>query len=91
MHYRLKYSDLRFYLESLVVVWGGRGGNPLPRSFKAWWHQELPLPCLWLASKGRLSPPSSKLPLNPADLRVPHSCHEFRPQVQRFPCFRGQK
>ena len=25
MHYRLKYSDLRFYLESLVVVWGGAG------------------------------------------------------------------
>lgn len=45
MHHRLPSNDLGFYLDRVL---GGRGRgrgeeNSLPRSLRAWWHQELPL------------------------------------------------
>lgn len=82
MCHRLKYKGLGFYLESLIGVRGRRA--PFQDHSEHGGTRSCLPSCLLPASKGTLPPPSSKLPLNPSDLRVTHSSQKW-PQVGKFP------
>lgn len=79
---QVKYKGLGFYLESLIGLRGRRA--PFQDHSEHGGTRSCLPSCLLPAPKGTLPPPSSKLPLNPSDLRVTHSSQKW-PQVGKFP------